>query len=137
MNFSDDSMYNDDQLGIDITPLVDIVFLLLIFFMVSTTFVEARGIKVNLPSATTTPVTAEAKNLEISISNSGVLFFKGEEIAAEQLPTLLRKELESGAQPVLVVRADEKAFHGIVVKVMDAARSAGVERMAVATIPKQ
>ena len=136
MNFADSTIHDDDGLDINITPLIDIVFLLLIFFMVSTTFVETAGINVSLPSAQSSPVKKQGEPLSIAIRHDGALFLKEKQVELKQLENTLRVELAKGAEATLVVRADKSADHGRVVEVMDAARTAGVAKLAVAVSPQ-
>ena len=136
MNFAESTTLEDDELDINITPLIDIVFLLLIFFMVSTTFVESAGISVALPSAQSAPVEKDAEPLTIAIKEDGSLFLKDQPVALEQLEATWRKQLVAGAPTTLVVRADKAANHGTVVTVMDTARAAGVQKLAVAVSPQ-
>jgi biopolymer transport protein ExbD len=135
MNFSDDTLFEEEALDINITPLIDIVFLLLIFFMVSTTFVETSGIKVNLPAASSTAISTEEKSMEVSIRDDGKIFLAKREVSLNSLEETLKTFSAENPKAPLIVRADKETTHGLVVSVMDKARAAGVQRMAVATIP--
>lgn len=134
MNFLE---HEDDGLSdeINMTPLIDIVFLLLIFFMVSTTFVESHGITVNLPKASTAPSQAQSTDISINISRQGEIYYENRKILIEELPSLIKSKASDLASTLFIVRADKAAEHGQVVKVLDAAKRTGVKRIAVATAP--
>ena len=116
---------------INIAPLVDVVFLLVIFFAVSTTFLETAGIELTLPTSSST---AERKPelLTVWLAESGEIEVAGEMVTIEDLEATLRSELEGRNEKRVVLRADRKTEHGAVVQVMDAARAAGAEALTVA-----
>ncbi len=119
---------------IDITPLVDVVFQLIIFFMLSSSFVMQPGIKVELPKIHL-PVSEKPTGLTVVIRRDGKIFFKDQEIALDQLGKTL--SLEKGGQKLelLIIKADQKALHGRVVEVMGIAKEIGFSRIAIATKP--
>jgi biopolymer transport protein ExbD len=122
-----------DDLTIDITSLVDVVFLLLIFFMVTTTFATQSGIGVNLPQASARE-RPSTEAVSISITADGSLFLDRSRVTADGLRGGLRElRGQRGDETVVVIRADEAVLHGKVVEAMDAARSAGFRRLAIAT----
>lgn len=117
---------------IDLAPLVDVVFLLIIFFMLTSTFVRQPGITVRLPKAVTSEVLDE-RNLVISITSEGEIFHNGELITLAEL----REELQDAAsqdRPVLI-KADQKSSLGRVVEVWDLCRSIGISQVNIATRP--
>ncbi len=122
---------------INLTSLIDVVFLLLIFFMVTTTFVNNSGLEIRLPEAgSETP--AEAENtLEVAVDAADRVYVRGEPVASD--PQTLRRELQKLAggdfQRPLRIRADGRARHQAVVQVMDAAAALGFERVDIATQP--
>ena len=131
MNFLEDA---DESSAVDLnlTPLIDVVFLLLIFFMVSTTFVESRGISVTLPETKSTRKADETQNLVVSIKQDGSLYLGETKVSEGEL----RVHFEQKPEAALVIRADTKSEHGSVVKVMDLANQVGLKRIAVATSPR-
>ena len=135
MNFAKQDTLEDSGVDINLTPLIDIVFLLLIFFMVSTTFTDTQAIKVNLPATSKSPVEQKTEPLVISISRDGKVYFKGEVTSIESLGASFSEESKQGLSSV-IIRADEKVDHGKVVEVMETARSAGITKLSVATKPK-
>jgi biopolymer transport protein ExbD len=121
------------KVQIDITPLVDIVFLLLIFFMVTSTFLELPGIKLVLPSAkSSAPQTA--KELTITVSAENKLFLNDKAIEWNQLESRLKTILKiNPASKTLVIKADRSVPHGKVVNIMDIARISGIQKLVVTT----
>ncbi len=119
---------------VNITSLIDVVLLLLIFFMISTTFVTQPGIRIDLPKANKTVknVAQESNTIVISADNS--IYINRQEIESiDQLRTVLvdlKKEQGSG---LIIIKADENVAHGIVVSVMDLAKTSGFSRIAIAT----
>ncbi len=114
----------------DIAPMIDIVFQLLIFFMLTSSFVMQPGIRVNLPKAVTSEVVGD-KNIIISISAENVLYLSGKVVNLDELKDKL-KEVKSSRASVLI-KADKKAYLGRVVEIWDLCREIGLERINVAT----
>ncbi len=135
---------HDEDLAINLTPLIDVVFLLLIFFMVSTTFNRESQLSIRLPEATTEPTVAEdTPLLEVQISQAEQVAVKGpsDETAQpllnsdeETLYRAIQAAVGEGANPVVVIRADRRTPHELVVRVMDAARRLELTRVTFATI---
>jgi biopolymer transport protein ExbD len=117
---------------INITSLIDILFLLLIFFMVSSTFLEQPGMKLNLPKAKSTQMT-NAKGVTLEISENGDILLNGEFVQQKNLKKKLSKALSATDDHKLILKADELVTHGKVVKLMDIARQAGARKLVVAT----
>ena len=126
-----------EEARIDLTPLVDTVFLLLIFFMLSTTFVVSPGIKVDLPKASKERVFREKRELRITITKDNRIYLDGRRVKMEELERALKERGKKAPRTLVIIRADAKAFHGNVVQVMDMAKSAGLNRLAIATRPKR
>ena len=117
--------------AINIAPLVDVVFLLVIFFAVSTTFLETAGLKLELPTSSST-ATREPHEITILLSADGQLSYEGEIVERERLRERLRGDLAETERKIVVLRADASTSHGEVVKVMDLIREAGAEGLTVA-----
>ena len=115
---------------INIAPLVDVVFLLVIFFAVSTTFLESAGLKLELPSSSST-AERETRTLTVSLTTDGVLYLGDEEVTRADLTESLRTQLEQTDDKVVILRADTHVEHGEVVRVMDLIRDAGAEGMTI------
>ena len=125
-----------EELDLNITPLIDIVFLLLIFFMVSTTFQKESQLRVQLPQAEQQTEQQPEEPLEIVISADGQYAIGGRTLGDNRLPTLLQALRQAAGddrdQP-LVVRADARTPHQAVVRAMDAAAQLGLTRLSIAT----
>lgn len=125
-----------DELQINITPLIDVVFLLLIFFMVTTTFNRETRLLVNLPEANADTVEATPSQLEITVTREGGYAINGRVLVNNRLETLMRGlEVESNGDhsvPVLLI-ADAEATHQAVVTAMDAIGQSGFTRLNIAT----
>lgn len=122
---------------INLTPLIDVVFLLLIFFMVSTTFNRESELKIQLPEAGREAVEQPAEAVEVTVSADGRYYVNGRAVVDRHVETL-RRAIEKAAggrtDLPLVVRADARAEHQAVVRAMDAAGRAGFARLSIATV---
>jgi len=116
------------QAAIDIAPLVDVVFLLVIFFAVSTTFLDTAGLKLDLPSSTST-AEHEPRELTVLLAADGTLSFDGNILEKEALGLKLREALDTQEVKVVELKADREARHGDVIGVMDVIRKAGALEM--------
>lgn len=125
-----------EELSINITPLIDVVFLLLIFFMVTTTFNRETRLLVNLPEANAEAAESVPDQIEIIVARDGNYSINGRVLVNDRIETLMRGlELESGGDrslPVLLV-ADAEATHQSVVTAMDAIGQSGFTRLNIAT----
>ena len=133
MNFDTRSR---DGVEINLTPLIDVVFLLLIFFMVTTTFNIKSELKVDLPEATVAPKQQQEKLLELVIDASGRYFIDGREVVNSDPETLLAalSEVIKGHQerPV-IIQADARTPHQYVVSAMDTMARMGLSRFSIGT----
>lgn len=122
--------------GIDITPFVDVVFLLVIFFMVSTTFTRESRLTLQLPTADVAPSEASEQSIEISVDREGNYAINGIALVNRQRDTLVRglRELAAGnTDTPLTISADGKASHQAVITAMDAAGKAGFGHLNITT----
>jgi len=120
---------------LDATPMADVVFLLLIFFMLSTSFVVQPGIQVRLPKAVTSEIQLK-KDLVLTITAENILFLNEEPVTLDQLGEALEVAFAQRKDKILIVKADQEVKHGFVVQAMDIAKLSGAERLAIATEPK-
>ena len=119
---------------INITSLIDVLFLLLIFLMVSSSFLEEPGMKLSLPEAQSAEV-GEKKAFTLYITVAGDMFLNDEKVPLDSLEADLEDIVPQLENETLTLKADADATHGMVVKAMDAAKLAGVKRLVVATKP--
>ncbi len=125
-----------DELEINLTPLIDVVFLLLIFFMVSTTFIHESEITLNLPEASKNQQEDKPQALSISIDSKGRYYLNGVALVNSQLETLKQAMSAAAAgldEPQIVISADGNTSHQNVVNVMDAARQLGLLKITFTT----
>ena len=122
---------NRPAVAINIAPLVDVIFLLVIFFAVSTTFLETAGLKLELPTSSST-AEREPRELTVLLAADGTLSFEGDSVDHEQLRQRLRAALDETERKIVVLRADTNTSHGKVVRVMDLIRESGAEGLTVA-----
>jgi len=118
---------------INLTPLVDMLFIILLFFLVTSTFIEQPNIKLELPTTKYTP-TSKLKKTVLTINRDGSLFFQNEQISRKRLIPVLKKAFSNQADKTLVLRADKKVPYGVVVDIMDAAKGAGLKKIIAPTI---
>lgn len=127
---------NRFEASVELTPLIDVVFLLLIFFMVSTTFVRETQLKIDLPEAQGEASERDPDVVEIGIDRSGSYAINGVSVANKQLQTLMRAlEATTGgdSSKSLIITADANASHQSVVRAMDAAGRLGLTRLSITT----
>lgn len=130
-------MSSDDgnEAGIDISPLMDCVFILLIFFIVTTTFVEETGIEVDKPQAASS-VRLEKTSILIALTENGEVVYGGREIGISGIQPLVKRMLQTEDVPV-IIQADTDAQSGMLVRVIDEAKLAGAVKVSVATRKSQ
>ena len=121
----------EEDAQIDMTPMLDIVFIMLIFFIVTTVFVKQAGIDVNKPEGVTATKFKNA-NIFIAITESGAVWIDRREISLEAVRADVEKLLLEQPTDAVYIEADVKAKHGVVIKVMDQVKQAGVDKVAVA-----
>jgi len=115
---------------IDIAPLIDMVFQLLIFFMLTSSFVIQPGIKVNLPKAVTSEV-VKYESIEIVISAENVTYFNGNVVNNTELKNMLTQV--SKRKQAILIKADKRASLGRVVEIWDSCRDLGIAQINIAT----
>ncbi len=125
--------------SIDISSLVDVLFTLLIFFSLTSTFVKESGLKVDLPKASSDTPLVSAEKFEIAISSDGRIALGGTEVASiEEVKDFLAKfDMDMRLKYVIVIKADVTTPHGRVTEVLDVLKSLKFENIAVATRSKE
>ena len=116
--------------------LTDIIFLLLVFFLLSSTFVLQPGIKVQLPTTTHTDISSE-KSIVISLTKEGTIYLNDELINRVELGARLRQMVLNVGNPIIALRSDKASTIENLIEVMDIAKSAGGDRFMLVTSPKE
>ena len=123
------------RVTLDLTPLIDVVLMLVIFFMLTTTFVLSSGIKVDLPQGGSKRQVHE-NDAVVIVTADGSIYYDDERVALEALQAALRQRYQQQPGVRIIIKADTHAEHGWVVAVMDMAKAIGIARLAIATTPK-
>lgn len=121
------------QKEINITPLVDMVFLLLVFFMLTSSFIVMPGIKINLPKAVTSEVIKD-KNIIITVNSDNVIYLNDKPISSMELTSHLSEMVKSDKEIPLLIKADKNTQLGSVVMVWDICRKVGISQINIATL---
>lgn len=120
-----------EDAAIDMTPMLDIVFIMLIFFIVTTSFVKEAGIEVVKPEAEQAARLKNA-NIFIAVNKDGDVWMDKRQIDKDSVQVTLERLLSEQPTDIVIIQADEDAEHGIVVDVMDQVKAAGIDRISVA-----
>lgn len=126
---------DNSEAGVDISPLIDCVFILLIFFIVTTTFVEETGVEVDKPQAASS-VQLEKTSILLAITDKGEIVYGGREIGIAGVQPLVKRMMQKEEVPV-IVQADQNVQAGLLVRVIDEAKLAGAEKVSIATLKNQ
>lgn len=126
---------NQEEAQIDLTPMLDIVFIMLIFFIVTSSFVRESGVEVNRPQAANVSSQKDA-GIFVAITSANDIYIDKRQVDVERVQATLEHLLLDKPDSSLVIQADEHAYNGTVVKVMDAAKGAGVKNIALAAEKK-
>ena len=122
----------ETQIEVNLTPLIDCVFLLLIFFMVTTVFATARALRVELPRTVNYDKVKE-KDLNLIISDKGELTVNGGLATKDDVEYILREERNKFRAKTLIIQADENSAHGDLIDALTMANRIGFEKIAIAT----
>jgi biopolymer transport protein ExbD len=124
------------RVTLDLTPLIDVVLMLVIFFLLTTTFALSPGVQVDLPQGSSLQQPRESDAM-ITITKDGAVYFQDAQVSLETLQAVLQRAKSQQPRLRVVIKADTLVQHGQVVEVMDMAKLVGIERLAIATAPKQ
>jgi biopolymer transport protein ExbD len=121
----------EEESEVNITPMLDVVFIMLIFFIVTASFVKESGIDINRPDA----ATAERKergNILVAITESGQIWIDRRQVDIRAIRANIERLHAENPQGAVVIQADQESKNGLLVRVMDAARLAGVTNVSIA-----
>lgn len=137
MNFRGSGRSRRDEPTIDITPLIDVIFQFLIFFVLTSTFAYDSGFVVDIPKAKAGTPGAAQSDLVVAVDREGTILFEGKPRSKAELEGLLAERAGGGRgrAGTVVVQADGEIHHSRVVEVMDAIQAAGFKSIAIATSP--
>ncbi|NVJ59652.1 MAG: biopolymer transporter ExbD [Gammaproteobacteria bacterium] len=121
----------EEDAEIDMTPMLDIVFIMLIFFIVTASFVKEAGVTVSNPGAITAKARPNA-NVFIAVTKNGDVYIDNKNIAVEKLKVEIQRIKAETPEGSIVIQADKDSKAGVVMKVLDAAKGAGVKAVSVA-----
>ena len=120
------------QLVLELTPLVDVIFQLLIFFLLTATFVKNPNFEINLPKASSKLTTNVKKDLTVVVTSDGRYKYESDEVEEDELEEIFETEFENNPTAIILIRADTDSKHGKVVEVMDLAKKVGFTRLGIA-----
>ncbi len=132
MNFKEPNSRRSTKVLIDISPLIDVVFILLLFFAVSTTFKEEVGLPLTLPTSKVKSTKVKQKNVTVYITRNGDYYIGKKMVKAEKLSAEIKRELNLSEKKEVIIKADKGALYERVYRAMDAARQAGAKGLMVA-----
>ena len=122
----------DDNTEINLSPMIDCVFILLIFFIVTTVFIEEKGLQVNKPDAAAPSSAEESENVVLQITAGNKVLLDEREVSLAEVTANVKARVKDAETPV-VIRAPEKADHGTFVGVWDAAKRGGAQALSFTT----
>jgi biopolymer transport protein ExbD len=121
---------------LNVTSLIDVLFLLLIFFMISTTFLSTPAIKLELPKAKHADAVRQ-NPLVVYVNPDGSVYLNDEPVDMALLAAALKGKLDENEDKAVILKADSRVSHGAVVEVMDIVKGAGARRLVVSTRPDE
>lgn len=121
-----------EEAKLDMTPIIDCVFLLLIFFMVTTVFKNPAQLKMTLPDAYN-PKKLEKKIITVEITADGIIAINGKQVTIDQFDAYLMAEKQKTSNKSVVIRTDKETKHSQVLKIMKLAKAAQIEQISLAT----
>jgi len=125
----------EDEQEINITPMLDVVFIMLIFFIVTASFVKESGIEVDRPSAVTA-VVKEKGNILVAVTASGQIWINRRQVDPRAVRANIERLHAENPQGSVVIQADKSSTTEMLIQVMDAARQAGVSNVSIAATPE-
>jgi biopolymer transport protein ExbD/biopolymer transport protein TolR len=123
--------------SLDITPLVDLVFLLIIFFLLSTTFNVSPGIRLDLPEASSQKIRKEKKEITLSVDQSGVVYVDKDPVDPSSLLSRLLVWAHEDRDTTVLIKGDRNTGYGQMVDILGAVKQSGLHRIAIMTQSKK
>ncbi len=120
----------DEITGINVTPLVDVVLVLLVIFMVTANYIVSQSIPLKLPEASATAPVAK-ESLTFAIDKESQIYFGGKSIGLDEVPGIIKAQQKPNTELQALIAADEAVTHGLVVKLIDVVRKSGVNDFAI------
>lgn len=120
---------------INITPLTDVMLVLLIIFMITTPLIMQSGIKINIPKSSSED-TIEPERIIITLSKDNYIYLNDAKVDIENLSNSLKKFIENDHNKIIIINADKDISHGFVVEILDIAKKSGASNLAIATLQK-
>ena len=124
----------DEATEINLSPMIDYIFILLIFFIVTTVFVEETGLEVNKPDAAASSSLEENANVSLEIDAQGKVLHDGKEVSLAEVTAIVKAGIADDPETPVVIRSNEKARHGLFVAVWDAAKRGGARTLSFNTV---
>ena len=121
------------DIALDLTPLVDVIFQLILFFMVSTTFDESTNISIELPQSSSKMLMQDDQNFDIWIDKEGMYYIEEQVFDANDVRKILEEQASKNPQTVLHVNADQETSHRHIVFLLDIATELGLEELSIGT----
>lgn len=120
------------QVTLDLTPLIDCIFQLLIFFLLTASFITTPNLGVELPKASSKASPSQQKDLMVVVTREGDIQLKRKKVSPEELMQRLKEIYKKTPKTRILIQGDRKSYHGTIVRVMDIAKTVGFRRMGVA-----
>jgi biopolymer transport protein ExbD len=121
-----------NKIVINITSLIDVIFLLLIFFLVTSTFSEQPALRIDLPRASS-PGVSRREEMVLAVTREGNFFLDQKPVERSRLSEVLAESARRQEEPTLVLKADRQVAYGLIVELMDISRRVGVEKIVALT----
>lgn len=126
-------MSTEESPQVDLTPLIDVVFILLIFFILSANFQKESSVEVDRPSASSSTVKEASKTLTVSVDRNHQIWFKGSVVNLTQLQFQMKSVVSKKEKINTIINADKSVDTGTLVQIIDAIRLSGISNVAIAT----
>lgn len=129
--FNDIDIETSENVDINLSPLIDMMFLLLIFFMVTSVFVHQTGVEVSKPESTTAQQLQD-NSIRFALTGEGTIMHRGEQVSMNRVRTVVSRLTEQQARPV-IIEADKRSYTEKLITLIDECKAGGAERVSVAT----